>query len=780
MIEQFREAIRSAGLEPPDVIEADGKLRRFASNGNRGDKAGWYVLYGDGIPAGSFGDWRTGVSESWRADIGRTLTPAEDRAHRAKVEAMRHEREAEDGRRKAGAASKAETIWQRAEPAPGDHPYLTRKSIKAHGARSHDGVLVVPMRDGAGFLHSLQLIAPDGEKRFLSGGRVAGCYFAIGDPNQTRNAGMLCIAEGFATGATIHEATGYPVAVAFNTGNLEPVARALRIKFPDLQLILCADDDAATDGNPGLTKATAAALAVAGKLAVPDFGGARPDGFSDFNDMAALCGAEAVTRAIAEARTPVGKSENESQAGNGQGNGQSGNPDVYREQVTHRANEITDLSVTVPDDIPQSLLEIPKTVDFPEAAWAGLFGQWRDMVGDKTEAPFPYLWAAFLQAVGLMVGRSVWRESPRPLYPNFFVLLLGQTGDSRKSTVEWFEHQLLIHLGVDVEILFGIVSTEGIIERLAQREGVRALAYSDEFRSLLSVAKRKGTQDILPRLQSLYSCPEKESVDRRQDPAIAIKPFFSLLAATPEDFIVDLIGDLEVRGGFLNRFLIITGQEQPPKPIVSQPTLAEWARLIAPLRRIQDEIDSNPQRMEFEPEAAELWTEFYIGWRKERRKWNSKAANLTARTFEHVLKISLVYSVLASERKISVPSMATAIKIGGWLESNALRLFGDAGLDHFGHAERIVLEILRRSKNGLMYRRDLQQLAAKKGVNGEVFGRVLKVMEANERVRVGFHVSGAGHKRPTVQHIREQEHLSPTAASVKVLPVPEEQARIEA
>ena len=455
-------------------------------------------------------------------------------------------------------------------------------------------------------------------------------------------------------------------------------------------------------------------------------------------------------------------------------------PHVYREQVTHRGNEIRDLSVTVPDDIPESLIEPPQTVDFPEAAWAGLFGQWRDMVGNKTEAPFPYLWAAFLQAVGLMVGRSVWRESPRPLYPNFFVLLLGQTGDSRKSTVEWFEHQLLTHLGVDVEILFGIVSTEGIIERLAQREGVKALGYSDEFRSLLSVAKRKGTQDILPRLQSLYSCPEKESVDRRQAPATAINPFFSLLAATPQDFIVDLIGELEVRGGFLNRFLIITGEEQPPKPIVSQPTPAEWGRLVEPLHGIQAEIDRNPQRREFEPEAEELWREFYIGWRKERRKWNSKAADLTSRTFEHVLKISLVYSVLASERKISALSLATAISTGAWLESNALRLFGDAGLDQFGRAERMVLEILRKSKNGRMFRRDLQQLAAKKGINGETFGRVLKAMEANEHVRMGYYTTGAGHSRPTVEHIREQEQISPSQTSVKVLPVTEQEAKIEA
>ncbi|MEB2352017.1 MAG: hypothetical protein OZ924_11445, partial [Burkholderiaceae bacterium] len=59
-IEQFRAAIRAAGLTPPDVIEADGKLRRFGTNGKRSDDAGWYIAHDDGIPAGAFGDWRTG------------------------------------------------------------------------------------------------------------------------------------------------------------------------------------------------------------------------------------------------------------------------------------------------------------------------------------------------------------------------------------------------------------------------------------------------------------------------------------------------------------------------------------------------------------------------------------------------------------------------------------------------------------------------------------------------------------------------------------------------
>jgi putative DNA primase/helicase len=307
-IEQFCSAIRAAGLTPPDEIIADDKLHRFSSNGKRGDDAGRYVFHANGIPAGWFGDWRTGLSQPWRADIGRVLTLGEEAAHRANMNAMRGEREADEARQRETSKTKAAAIWKTAPTAPDDHPYLTRKGVKAHGTRLHNGALAIPLWDG-GELHSVQFIGADGEKRFLTGGRVKGCYFGIGNHD---DAEVLCVVEGFATGASIHEATGYPVAVAFNAGNLMAIAKAFRGRFPDLRLIVCADDDSTTEGNPGLTKATEAALSIGGLLAVPDFGSNRPDGASDFNDMAAQCGLEAVKHAIAGSTAPA---KTEHQAG---------------------------------------------------------------------------------------------------------------------------------------------------------------------------------------------------------------------------------------------------------------------------------------------------------------------------------------------------------------------------------------------------------------------------------------------------------------------------------
>lgn len=291
-IEQFRMAIHNAGLRPPEMIEADGKLHRFPSNDKRGDDAGWYVLHEDGIPAGAFGDWRTGASETWRAEVGRRLSDAEEGAHRERMEFVRREREAADTKRKAEARRSAASLWESAVAAPDDHPYLHRKAIKAHGLRVHDGALVVPMLDD-GVLHSLQFIGADGDKRFLTAGRVTGCYFPIGRPN-----GTLCIAEGYATGASVYEATGFAVAVAFTAGNLLPVAQTMRARFPDMRIVVCADDDASTPGNPGLTNARAAASAIDGLLAAPDFGADRPQGVTDFNDLHRLAGAEAVRRCV--------------------------------------------------------------------------------------------------------------------------------------------------------------------------------------------------------------------------------------------------------------------------------------------------------------------------------------------------------------------------------------------------------------------------------------------------------------------------------------------------
>lgn len=263
------DAMGMAALAPAKALELrpDGRLVRYRVEGDKaGSRNGWAVLHDGPMQAGAFGSWKTGATHSWCEARTKPPTPAERAELQRAVRAMQQAREAEQQAVQASARDRAGKLWRRSHPAHDGHPYLCAKGVQAIGVRQLREALLVPARDADGVLHTLQFISPDGSKRFLSGGRIRGCYFAMGRPDR-----VLLLAEGLATGATLHEATGHAVAVAFNCGNLEPVARALRAKFPALRIVLCADNDQQTPGNPGVTYARAAARAVGGFLAIPRF-----------------------------------------------------------------------------------------------------------------------------------------------------------------------------------------------------------------------------------------------------------------------------------------------------------------------------------------------------------------------------------------------------------------------------------------------------------------------------------------------------------------------------
>jgi hypothetical protein len=283
------------------------------------------------------------------------------------------------------------------------------------------------------------------------------------------------------------------------------------------------------------------------------------------------------------------------------------------------------------------------------------------------------------------------------------------------------------------------------------------------------VAKRKGTQDIIPRLQSLHSCPYQDTVTRREKSTTAVKPFLSFITATPQAFIEDLLGELEITGGFLNRFLIVTGEVQDPKPMVKPPSEVAWQSIVRPLSEIRDRIVENPHHMEFDPEAEQLWIDFYTQWRTKRKTCNPKTADLSARTFEHVLKIAVVYSVLAGEQMITPRSLATAIALGGWLEKNTLNLFGEAGLDRRSKAQNAIIKGLRKAKGGRMYVRDLQRYLGSLGISGSDFRDGLKILADNDHLRVYEIIVLSGQKRKVVELIpRDTLHLNSTNTGEKV------------
>jgi phage/plasmid primase-like uncharacterized protein len=317
--------MRAHGLKPPGLPVLDGKLRYVAVEGNKGrEKSGAYRgFYDEGRPAGAIYNWKQGgFVGTWKAEGELVPVSAVDQAAlTARVEAQAAERERERVARELAGVRLAAQLLAGAKPADASHPYLAAKGIEAHGLQvampgqtvpvqtakgatrnvSIAGRLLVPLHDVDGEVRNVQTIAADGTKLYLSGAQKMGTFHLLGE---LRAGAPVIVAEGYATGATIHRATGMAVAVALDTSNLMAVATALREQDPARLIYMAADNDhhlplrAKPLPNAGREKAEAAAAAVGATVLLPEPAAdqvAKGKG-TDWNDYEASHG-RAATRA---------------------------------------------------------------------------------------------------------------------------------------------------------------------------------------------------------------------------------------------------------------------------------------------------------------------------------------------------------------------------------------------------------------------------------------------------------------------------------------------------
>jgi putative DNA primase/helicase len=294
----------AAGLDmPPQPLDLSGKVRRFGPK-----KAHWYRLRemrtdgGTHVVVGSFGNWRG--QERHRIDIDwQGIGEQERQALQARREAQAQADARARAEAAAQAAMNAAELWASASRT-GESPYLERKAVQAEACRYlRDGSIAVPLlrydlpRENA--LKALQVIRPDGSKRFTRGFEKPGCclrlgHVVVGEP--------ILVCEGYATGLTLRMAVQrrLPVVVALDAGNLLPVLELLRALHGHSRLLVCADDDWRTAGNPGREKAHKASRAVERcAYTWPIFRpGNRGPKDTDFNDLHQREGLNVVRRQL--------------------------------------------------------------------------------------------------------------------------------------------------------------------------------------------------------------------------------------------------------------------------------------------------------------------------------------------------------------------------------------------------------------------------------------------------------------------------------------------------
>ena len=326
-ISKFIDAMSAKGCAPAkisDVRDTGGEQKLIRSFDDRNGSKSLYFSYkneGD-RSIGTFHSCKLSIGDIWFSKSNKEWTDEEKKEWAKKRTGQREEeaRKLRDGYE--AVAEAATELWKRSTKAK-EHPYLTKKGIKGDGCRIHEGDLLVPLRDIEGKLWLLQTITPEGQKynsfrlpdgSWAKGGKKQGCYHGV--VNGKTDKSVICVAEGYATGRSIAEATGLAVVVAVDSGNLRPVAEAMKKKYPDATIIIGADNDqwrfkeprpaklrdikrseipgdderwsewrdAGLLQNQGREKAEQAAAKVSGYSIYPDIPPGDVDKRTDFND----------------------------------------------------------------------------------------------------------------------------------------------------------------------------------------------------------------------------------------------------------------------------------------------------------------------------------------------------------------------------------------------------------------------------------------------------------------------------------------------------------------
>ena len=268
---QFRAFMRENNCEPVDniTLNMDDKIERFRVIGDkRSETTGAYRISLEGWPHGWCQNWREGKAVRWtfnrdnikNGELKNSLTDdalkqmiEKSKAHQAEMTKQLESHQLE-------ASEKAKLLFKNLKTSAQEsgQAYLKEKQIKSYGLKLQENNLVVPLYDINGNFKSIQFISPDGTKKFFPEAPIKGAFFSIAKdilkPEKAKEL-VIIICEGMATGATIYEMTNMPTFAAMNCGNLFEVAKGLKEKFPQFKIVIAADNDHKTKGNPGLTTA---------------------------------------------------------------------------------------------------------------------------------------------------------------------------------------------------------------------------------------------------------------------------------------------------------------------------------------------------------------------------------------------------------------------------------------------------------------------------------------------------------------------------------------------
>ncbi len=606
----FLNELNGLGYKISSIIE--GKIQRFDTpDDDRGDRTGWYIF--NSVPdlkdsskyigIGVYGSWRDGNKTTWTSRSLTHMTFQDRASYNTAIEAAKTARDIEQEKIYAEAALTANERWNIYALPSVDNPYGVRKNIKLYGVKEHDGRLVVPVISN-GRIQSLQYINSDGSKKFLTGGKVKGGYFKLeGDTS------AVFIAEGFSTAASIREATGNAVYIAFSASNLYETVLHVQTAHKGSRIVVCGDDDK-TGACIGRIKATQAAEAFSCEVLFP------PD-TNDWNDAHIAHGLPFIKELLT--KKPV---------------------------ITYEAKKTED----------------KESAEAPSGFLQDLFNFYNATSGNKQPG--------FAIQTGLAIGSILLGRSYKTNMENYSSLYLLNVGKSStgkehgKTVIEQVLHESgQGHLVAGD----GYTSAGAVFSALLDRP--KHICIIDEFGRHLEASKSNGNHhhkeantklmEAIGRCHSVMRPSTYSTMSLKKDAADQMKdrrvhnPAITMLTMTTPVTLFNALDITAIQDGFVNRFIInISSAERAVrrhKPPIDVPQkILDWVNTIINRNPIMHLASEVPEAIiiNFNEDAIALQDEFQQFCVDKANDLEKQGiSEITGRSNEMAMRISLIVAL---------------------------------------------------------------------------------------------------------------------------------------
>lgn len=328
---------------------------------------------------------------------------------------------------------------------------------------------------------------------------------------------------------------------------------------------------------------------------------------------------------------------------------------------------------------------------------------------DYLETPKDFDFWGAVWIISLLINRQIVIDRPNaPLFPNFYITLIADSGECRKSTAINSAYKILNQIITDtdkINIMTGTTSAARfnyILTKASFADGKCTIGINcSEF---ITFYKNK---NIIECFTDLYDCPsERIGYGTFTNGEINIRNVFvSSFAASTPNYYFKAITKEEVEGGFTSRNIIIpaeTGKRRIPWSKCTK----SFDECITTGKIIKKFISENAKPINLSNKAIQRYSQWYL---RRRRSNDLYTRTFEAREQDFVLKLAAILAINDCVSEIKEEYITNAIKIIQNIKKKAQKFFNNELYDEENDTYTKTIERIRdiihsKSSNGIQHR----------------------------------------------------------------------------